>query len=203
MSFIEEILNKSVKSKKSDNFSSFLALLFFSITNFIGVAFFYNSNFLVLLFFLGCVISPLIGFIVGNKLSKILFKNEKVIFEKSKLYKELQKNGYLKEFINSIDEEIELKNTIKYSDDFLGVSLLVTKTWFVYISVYRTIVVKTDDILKISEELSIKDSTHYLCLQLKSSKCLRMKSLCYEEIEMEIKNKFPNIMIGRGIIVEE
>ncbi len=79
MEFIEKILLQSTMTKKSDWFSSLLALIFFFVVNFAIIVFFNGSKILVLMFLVGAVISPIIGLILGTKLSKILFKKNKRI----------------------------------------------------------------------------------------------------------------------------
>lgn len=194
----------SSRSNKSDLFSSVLALIFFFSFNIFSIIFFNSSKYFIFIFFLGIVTSPIIGYILGFKLFRIIFKrNKNVNFQNSKLYIKLKKSGDLLLFVNDINKEINLPNTIKYSSDFMGVGLLVTSSWFVYIDALYPLVVKTKDILKISEEISTRDSTSFLLLELKNNKCLRLKKLCYDDIETEIKKKYPNIEIGIGIIEEE
>ena len=41
-----------------------------------------------------------------------------------------------------------------------------------------------------------------MCLELKDKKYIRINNLSYNEIEREIKIKYPNIEIGSGIINE-
>ncbi len=204
MDFIEEVLCVSSRSNKRDLFSSVLALIFFFSFNIFSIIFFSSSEYFIFIFFLGIVISPIIGFILGFKLFRIFFRENKTVkFKNSKLYKKLKKSGDLLLFVNDINKEINLPNTIKYSSNFMGVGLLVTNSWFVYIDALYPFTVKTDDILKISEEISMRDSTSFLCLELKNKKYLRLEKLCYDDIETEIKEKYPNIEIGVGIIEEE
>lgn len=198
MDFIEDVLNMSFNSKRKDSFSSFMALIFFFAFGILSFILFNSSKHYILIFCIGLFIAPLIGFLLGCKISSIIFKKyRKIKFQNSKLYKKIKESGELLLFVGTIDEEMKLESAIKYSCDFMGVGLIVTKTWFVYIDISQPFVVKTEDILKISEETSA------LCLELKNNKCLRMNGMSYDDIESEIKVKYPNIMIGIGIIDEE
>jgi len=203
MDFIEEVLSKSYKSNKVGCLSSILALIFFYIFGVINFILFRDSGYVMIpMMLIGTIIPPILGYTLGEKLGKKLFKKRKISFESTKLYKKLEKNGYLDEFIETINEEIKSENAIKYSCDIMGVGLLVTKTWFVYITKVDPIIEKTEDIIKVSEELQESDFRHFLCVELKDKSYLRMDELELSDIEDEMKNKYPNIMIGYGIIEE-
>ena len=144
---------------------------------------------------------PIIGYILGMKLGKIIFKPKKAEFSKTKLYKELKKSGFLNKFIDTINEEINKENTIKYYCEIMGYGILITETWFVFIHEVYPKFVKTSEIVKISDEISYK-SKHFMCLELKDNKYIRINHASVENIEKEIKTKYPNIEIGIGIIEE-
>ena len=107
--------------------------------------------------------------------------------------------GY-QQFIDTINKEINNESTIKYYDEN-GHGLLITETWFVFIDSLYPKFVRTSEILKISDEISNK-SKQFMCLELKNNKYIRIDHLSCDEIEREIKIKYPNIEIGRGIIEE-
>lgn len=167
----------------------------------IVIIFFNGSKLLGLMLFLGAFLIPTIGFLLGTRLGKILFNLKKVKFNKTKLYKKLKKKGDLNEFIDTINKEINNVSTIKYYDEN-GHGLLITETWFVFIDSLYPKYVKTREIVKISDELDVNRSRFFMCLELKNNKYIRIDHLSCDEIEKEIKIKYPNIEIGTGIIEE-
>lgn len=202
MDFIEEVLVMSKISGKCDVFSTFLAALFFFGVGILLFIFFNSSSIMIPMFIIGCIFAPIIGYTLGMKISRIIFKKiQRVDFEKSKLYKILKKQGDLSSFTSTINDEINSENAIKYSDKFFGVGLIVTKTWFVYIEKTYPIVIKTNDIVKISEEVANSAKT-FLAIELKDKTFLRIDEIDYSDIELEIRNKYPNIEIGVEIIDE-
>lgn len=200
MEYIEEVLAKCKKDDKSTVVGTILAGVFFFGTFPIVIIFFNGSKLLGLMLFLGAFLMPTIGFLLGTRLGKILFNLKKVKFNKTNLYKKLAKKGYLNEFIDKINKEINNESTIKYYDEN-GHGLLITETWFVFIDSLYPKFVKTSEIVKISDEIS-NNSKQFMCLELKNNKYIRIDHLSCDEIEREIKIKYPNIEIGTGIIEE-
>jgi len=201
MEYIEEVLAKCKKDDKSTVIGTILAGVFFFGTFLIVIIFFNGSKLLGLMLFLGVFLMPTIGFLLGTRLGKILFNIKKVKFNKTKLYKKLEKKGYLNDFIDTINKEINNENTIKYYDEN-GHGLLITETWFVFIDSLYPKFVKTSEIVKISDELDANNYKRFMCLELKNNKYIRIDHLSCDEIEKEIKIKYPNIEIGTGIIEE-
>jgi len=201
MEYIEEVLAKCKKDDKSTVVGTILAGVFFFMMFPIVIIFFNGSKLLGLMFFLGVFLMPTIGFLLGTRLGKILFNIKKVKFNKTKLYKKLEKKGYLNDFIDTINKEINNENTIKYYDEN-GHGLLITETWFVFIDSLYPKFVKTSEIVKISDELDANNYKRFMCLELKNNKYIRIDHLSCDEIEKEIKIKYPNIEIGTGIIEE-
>jgi len=201
MEYIEEVLTKCQKNDKSDVVGTIFGGIFFFSTFPIVIIFFNGSKLLRLMLFLGCFLMSTIGFILGMKLGKILFKPKKVDFNKTKLYRKLEKMGCLNEFIDKINKEINKENTIKYYDEIRGYGLLITETWFVFIDTLYPKFVKTSEIVKISDELSNK-STHFMCLELKNNTYIRIDLASCDDIEKEVKIKYSNIEIDTGIIEE-
>ena len=200
MEYIEEVLAKCKKNDKSNVVGTILAVIFlFSIFP-VVIIFFNGSKLLGLILFLGVFLMPTIGFLLGTRLGKILLNLKKVKFNKTKLYKKLEKKGCLNEFIDTINKEINNENTIKYYDEN-GHGLLITETWFVFIDTLNPKFVKTSEIVKISDEIS-NNSKQFMCLELKNDKCIGIYHLSCDEIEKEIKIKYPNIEIGTGIVEE-
>ncbi|MDD5864886.1 MAG: hypothetical protein PUD07_00120 [bacterium] len=147
MEYIEEVLAKCKKDDKSTVVGTILAGVFFFGMFPIVIIFFNGSKLLGLMLFLGAFFMPIIGFLLGTKLGKILFNLKKVKFNKTKLYKKLAKKGYLNDFIDTINKEINNENTIKYYDEN-GHGLLITETWFVFIDSLYPKFVKTSEKLK-------------------------------------------------------
>ena len=201
MEYIEEVLAKCKKDDKSNVVGTILAGVFFFVTFLIVIIFFNGSKLLGLMLFLGAFLMSTIGFLLGTRLGKILFNLKKVKFNKTKLYKKLEKRGYLNEFIDTINKEINNVSTIKYYDEN-GHGLLITETWFVFIDSLYPKFIKTSEIVKISDELDVNRSRFFMCLELKNNKYIRIDHLSCNEIEKEIKIKYPNIEIGTGIIEE-
>lgn len=202
MKYIEEVLTKSKKNDKADIVSGILATIFFFSTFLLAFTFFNGSKLLMPILVLGVFLTPAIGYILGMKIGKLLFKPKKVEFKKTKLYKKLEKAGCLSEFIDTINKEIDKENTIKYYGDISGVGLIVTKTWFVFIDTKYPKFVKTSEIVKISDEFDINHSRFYMCLKLKNNKNIYISHLSCEDIEKEIKIKYPEIEIGTGSVDE-
>ena len=201
MEYIEEILSKGSKDNKIDIVGIIISGIMFFTTIPIIVIFFNGSDLLVLMFFLGLFLMPIIGYIMGTKLGKLLIKPKRVNFNKTKLYKKLEKKGYLREFIDTINREIDKENTIKYYNEGNGVGLLITETWFVVLDTMYPEFVKVSEIIKISEELYYKSSQHFMCLELKNNEYIHIRRyLSCDEIKDEIKIKYPNIQIGTSII---
>ena len=201
MEYIEEVLAKCKKDDKSTVVGTILAGVFFFGMIPIVIIFFNGSKLLGLMLFLGAFLIPTIGFLLGTRLGKILFNLKKVKFHKTKLYKKLAKKGYLNDFIDTINKEINNESTIKYYDKN-GHGLLITETWFVFIDSLYPKFVKTSEIVKISDELDANNSKSFMCLELKNNKYIRIDHLSCDEIEKEIKIKYPNIEIGTGIVEE-
>ena len=77
MEYIEEVLAKCKKDDKAIVIGVILAVVFFFGT--IPIIIFFNGTKLVgLMFFLGVFFLPIIGFVLGMKLGKMLFKLKKV-----------------------------------------------------------------------------------------------------------------------------
>lgn len=166
------------------------------------IVFFKNSKFLWLMLLIGIFLIPGIGFLLGMKLGTKIFNLKEVEFNKTRLYKKLEKSGYLNEFIDTINKEINDTNTIKYYDEFCGSGVLITKTWFVFIDILNPKFVRTNDIIKISNEISDK-SKQFMCLKLKNNKYIRMNHFSVDEIGKEIINKYPSIKIDLKEIEKE
>lgn len=201
MDFIEEVLTVSSQDSKRMTFSTIFAIISFYM---LGFAFMLISisgySFSELWLFI-IPISTILAFLIGMKISKKLFKKSvKIKFENSKLYKKLKKNGDLDNFLATIDYEIRLENAIKYSSDITSNGLLMTESWFAFIDIKYPQVVKTNEIVKISEEFSTSKGKHFICLELRNNTYVTIERLAYDEIEEEIKNKYPYIAIGKGII---
>ena len=201
MEYIEEVLAKCKKDDKSNVVGTILAGVFFFVTFLIVIIFFNGSKLLGLMLFLVAFLMSTIGFLLGTILGKIFFNIKKVKFNKTKMYKKLEKRGYLNEFIDTINKEINNESTIKYYDES-GHGLLITETWFVFIDSLYPKFIKTSEIVKISDELDVNRSRFFMCLELKNNKYIRIDHLSCNEIEKEIKIKYPNIEIGREIIEE-
>ena len=201
MEYIEEVLSNCKKDDKSTVLGTILAGVFFYGTGLSVIIFFNGTKFVVFMFFLGTFLMPPIGFLLGMRLGEILFNLKKVKFNKTKLYKKLEKKGYLNEFIDTINKEINNESTIKYYDES-GHGLLITETWFVFITSSYPKFVKTSEIVKISDELDANNYKSFMCLELRNNKYIRIDHFSVDEIEKEIKIKYPNIEIGREIIEE-
>lgn len=201
MEYIDDVLAKCKKDEKSIVVGAILAGICFFAMFPIVIIFFNGKKMFGLMLFLGIFLMPAVGFILGWRLGKILFSIKKVKFNKTKLYKKLEKKGYLNEFIATINKEINDESTIKYYDE-CGQGLLITKTWFVFINLSYPEFVKTSEIIKISDELDVNKSRFFMCLELENNKYIKIKYLSCDEIEEEVKIKYPNIEIGTGIIEE-
>lgn len=201
MEYIEEVLAKCKKDNKSDIVSSLLALVFFFSMCFVITILFNGSKLLGLMLFIGSITFPATGYILGKKLTKKILKSKKVKFNRTKLYSKLEKKGLLSEFIDKINKEIDKENTIKYYDEISGDGLLITETWFVFIDFKYPKFIKTSEIVKISDEMDNKGRS-FMCLELKNNKYRRIDCLMCDNIEKEIKAKYPNIEIGAEIIEE-
>ena len=198
MKYIEEILTKSKKNDKADGIAVIFATILFFSTFLLTFTIFDGSKLLMPILVLGVFLMPAIGYILGMKLGNLLFKPKKVEFKKTKLYNKLQKAGCLSEFVDTINKEIDNENTIKYYSDTLGVGLLVTKTWFVFIDAKYPKFVKTSEIVKISDEFDINHSRFYMCLKLKNNRNIYISKLSCDDIEQEIRVKYPKIEMGTG-----
>ena len=101
----------------------------------------------------------------------------------------------------AINNEIDDTNTIKHYFEVYGCGLLITETWFVFIDNKYPKFVKTNEIVKISEEIYVSSSKHkrYVCLELKNDKYIKLFLRECSEVADEIKTKYPNIEIGSGI----
>lgn len=201
MEYIEEVLAKCKKDDKSTVVGTILAGVFFYGTALMIIIFFNGTKLVFLMFPLGTFLMTPIGFLLGMRLGEVLIKLKKVNFKKTKFYKELEKKGCLNEFIDTINKEINNESTIKYYDES-GDGLLITETWFVFITSSYPIFVKTSEIVKISDELDANNSKSFMCLELKNNKYIRIDHFSVNGIEKEIKIKYPNIEIGTGIIEE-
>ena len=128
-------------------------------------------------------------------------------FENTKMYNILEKRGYKEDFFNTINTEINSKTAIKYYNSNRKVGLIMTPTWFILISHIKPEIRKTCEIHKISEELSVSvDSDEYgkfmLVVEYKDNTYFFTREIQYdiEEIQKEIKEKYPDVLVGRGII---
>lgn len=194
MEYIEEVLTKSKRNNKADIVGSLVAGILFFIMFPSIIVFFKNSKFLGLMLIIGVFLIPGIGFLFGMKLGTKIFNLKKVKFNKTKLYKKLEKAGYLNEFIDTINKEINDINTIKYYDEFCGSGVLITKTWFVFINILYPEFVRTNDIIEMSDEISDK-SKKFMSLKLKNDEYIRIDHFSVDEIGKEIKKKYPSIKI--------
>lgn len=186
MEFIEGILKKSYKQKQKNIITFTFALLFI-----------FEMWILELL-----SIKDLLAFIIVviNILAYIILKKTilsiiqiKFDFDKTKMFKEIKKNGYLNEFRNTIDLEINSSKTIKYYNDITKIGLIITKTWFIIISSQKPKIRKTTDIYKISEHVNTR-SRIYCSIQFKDNSYIN-EYIEYEKIKNKLKEKYPDIYL--------
>ena len=71
-----------------------------------------------------------------------------------------------------------------------------------YVSLYDGNYYRIYNYRTLNYERSVFDSKDFICLELRNTTYVRIDRLAYDEIEEEIKNKYPYISIGKGIINE-
>lgn len=191
MEFIEEVLTKSKKEHKVLLLATILAIICFYLAIPLAVFVFIKSKILPFIFMLAGILIPVAGFLLGMKIGNKIFSLKRIDFTKSKLYKKLEKEGIVEQFIIDINKEYNKKTTIKYCDEFSNVGLLVTETWFVFIDAKEPKYVKTNEIVKIADE--IYNSKIFMYVELKNNKSLRINQLSCNDIKKEIMAKYPNI----------
>ena len=191
MEFIEEVLTKSEKEHKVLLLATILAIICFYLAIPIAVFVFIKSKILPFIFMLAGILIPVASFLLGMKIGNKIFSLKRIDFTKSKLYKKLEKEGIVEQFITDINKEYNKKTTIKYCDKFSNVGLLVTETWFVFIDAKEPKYVKTNEIIKISDK--IYNSKIFMYVELKNNKSLRINKLSCSDIKKEIMAKYPNI----------
>ena len=191
MEFIEEVLTKSEKEHKVLLLATILAIICFYLAIPIAVFVFIKSKILPFIFMLAGILIPVVGFLLGMKIGNKIFSLKRIDFTKSKLYKKLEKEGIVEQFITDINKEYNKKTTIKYCDKFSNVGLLVTETWFVFIDAKEPKYVKTKEVVKIADE--IYNSKIFMYVELKNNKSLRINKLSCNDIKKEIMAKYPNI----------
>lgn len=191
MEFIEEVLTKSEKEHKVLLLATILAIICFYLAIPLTVFVFIKSKILPFIFMLAGILIPVVGFLLGMKIGNKIFSLKRIDFTKSKLYKKLEKEGIVEQFITDINKEYNKKTTIKYCDEFSNVGLLVTETWFVFIDAKEPKYVKTKEVVKITDE--IYNSKIFMYVELKNNKSLRINKLSCNDIKKEIMVKYPNI----------
>lgn len=191
MEFIEEVLTKSEKEHKVLLLATILAIICFYLVIPLAVFVFIKSKILPFIFMLAGILIPVVGFLLGMKIGNKIFSLKRIDFTKSKLYKKLEKEGIVEQFITDINKEYNKKTTIKYCDEFSNVGLLVTETWFVFIDAKEPKYVKTKEVVKITDE--IYNSKIFMYVELKNNKSLRINQLSCNDIKKEIMAKYPNI----------
>ena len=191
MEFIEEVLTKSEKEHKVLLLATILAIICFYLAIPLTVFVFIKSKILPFIFMLAGILIPVVGFLLGMKIGNKIFSLKRIDFTKSKLYKKLEKEGIVEQFITDINKEYNKKTTIKYCDEFSNVGLLVTETWFVFIDAKEPKYVKTKEVVKITDE--IYNSKIFMYVELKNNKSLRINKLSCNDIKKEIMAKYPNI----------
>lgn len=191
MEFIEEVLTKSEKEHKVLLLATILAIICFYLAIPLTVFVFIKSKILPFIFMLVGILIPVVGFLLGMKIGNKIFSLKRIDFTKSKLYKKLEKEGIIEQFITDINKEYNKKTTIKYCDKFSNVGLLVTETWFVFIDAKEPKYVKTKEVVKITDE--IYNSKIFMYVELKNNKSLRINKLSCNDIKKEIMAKYPNI----------
>ena len=191
MDFIEEVLTKSEKEHKVLLLATILAIICFYLAIPIAVFVFIKSKILPFIFMLAGILIPVVGFLLGMKIGNKIFSLKRIDFTKSKLYKKLEKEGIVEQFITDINKEYNKKTTIKYCDKFSNVGLLVTETWFVFIDAKEPKYVKTKEVVKITD--AIYNSKIFMYVELKNNKSLRINKLSCNDIKKEIMAKYPNI----------
>ena len=191
MEFIEEVLTKSEKEHKVLLLATILAIICFYLAIPLTVFVFIKSKILPFIFMLAGILIPVVGFLLGMKIGNKIFSLKRIDFTKSKLYKKLEKEGIVEQFITDINKEYNKKTTIKYCDKFSNVGLLVTETWFVFIDAKEPKYVKTKEVVKITDE--IYNSKIFMYVELKNNKTLRINQLSCNDIKKEIMVKYPNI----------
>lgn len=184
MEFIEEVLKKSYQQKHK-NISIFVFSLLF-IFEMWGLELLSIKDQLALII---VVISILAYIILRRIILTILQK--RFNFDKTKMYDEIKNSGYLNEFINTIDTEMNSPRTIKYYNDIKKIGLIITETWFVLISSQKPKIRKTNEIYKISECVNTRSHIH-CSIQFKDDSYIN-GYIEYDEIKKELKEKYPNI----------
>ena len=132
----------------------------------------------------------------------ILFKKyliSRFKFENSKMFKILEKRGYKDEFYKTIDAELNLKESIKYYVPAYKVGIIMTPTWFVFISSIKPEIRKTSEIKKIRQKL-LTEWNEYgkysLVFEYKDNTNFSTVEVIYDidEILNMIKEKYPEII---------
>ena len=186
MEFIKGILKESYKQKLRSIITFTFAFLFIFemwILELLSIK--------DLFAFIIVVITVLAYIVLKKTLLSIM--QTKFDFDKTKMFKEIKKNGYLNEFRNTIDLEINSSKTIKYYDNIKKIGLIITETWFILISSQKPKVRKTTDIHKISEHVNTS-SRIYCSIQFKDNSYIN-EYIEYDEIKEKLKEKYPNIYL--------
>lgn len=186
MKFIEDVLKKSYQLKyKSIITLSFALLFLFEIWLLEALS---VKDFLAFII----VVLNILFYIILRRIVLSTLSN-RFNFYKTKMYDEIKKSGYLNEFINTIDIEINSPRTIKYYNDIRKVGLLITETWFLLISSRNPKIRKTNEIYKIGEHVNTHSRIH-CSIQFKDNSCVN-EYIEYDEIKKELKEKYPNIYL--------
>ena len=193
MNFIEKILLKSETEKKFTR-KKWIAVLLFFVPAIMQEFFLIDKNILKIFTWL------VIVNIVYVFLEPLFLRNKKLNlnFKNTKLYKALEKKDYLEDFLKTIDLEIESKNAIKYYNKTDSVGLVMTETWFIYITAYNPVVGKTSEINKIGGGDKL-DKGDALLVEFNDGKLSFLQSIDYFDVEKEIKNKYPKIIMDYNI----
>lgn len=183
MEFIKKVLGESYK-KKIKFINTFIFVCLFILATYILEILSIKDLLAFIIVCLVCIIYAILYQCISRK---------EIAFNKTKMYDELKKYDYLNEFINTIDLEINSDKTIKYYDDIYRVGLIITETWFVFISSNNPKIRKTNEIYEITESLT-NSSKYIWSVKFKDNSYFNAY-INYDEIKNEIKEKYPNIYL--------
>ena len=125
-------------------------------------------------------------------LHQVKFRNSHKEFTETPVFKALDQLGYSQEFLSTIDLELRHDLRLKYSDGIYGLTMFVTKTWFLLISKNGSIIRKFTDIARIYEGFAPNSSRHYLVIDFIDGSYFTNTCDCDELIEL-MQQEFPMI----------
>lgn len=193
MQFVKKLLKKSfIKFYKNFCFfvSSFLFFFLIVLFDFLNI-----TGIVCVAVGLGL---PIVSYIILRFFLLTLVINIRLKRVEKKFKKEVEKIVNYEVFSRDIEYEMSEDETIQYFYDINSSGILMTKKWFIFISLPIILVKHTADIYSITEHID-SDSLDIVSFKFKDDTFFNTHDIEFMDFEPLVRNKYPAIVLNDNI----